>query len=344
MKYKFYITSEKAWDAMLKAISSARKSIYLEMYIFIDNTESYNFFEIIKQKARAGVRVKIIIDLLGSFELKSQAIEEIRASGIELMFFSYWLKRTHKKILVVDEKIAFLGGVNIHKIFRKWNDLQMRFEGPIVKSVIRSFARTYQRCGGKDPDIISYVNKKGILNKTKLWILEHRKFKSKGFVKQYYRESIKNAKKSIIITTPYFAPAKWLIGELHQAVLRGVDVQVILPKKTDFWIMNRVNYFYIFRLHHLGVKFYLEKEMNHAKAMLIDDTEGAVGSQNIDQLSFEHNLETGVFFRERDMVRNLKKIMDNWRLASDVFESPQKNPAWVDYLLAPLISIFQSII
>jgi cardiolipin synthase len=344
MKYKFYVTSKKAWDAMLKAISSAQKSIYLEMYIFIDNTKRYNFFEIIKQKARAGVRVKIIIDSLGSFELKPQAIEEIKASGIELMFFSYWLQRTHKKILVVDEKIAFLGGVNIHKIFRKWNDLQMRFEGPIVRSIIRSFARTYQRCGGKDPDILGHINQKGFLKKTKLWILEHWQLKSKRFIKQYYRESIKNAKKHIVITTPYFAPAKWLIGELHHAVLRGVAVEVILPKHIDSWIMNRVNYFYISRLHHLGIKFYLEKKMNHAKAMLIDDTEGAVGSQNIDPISFEYNVEAGVVFREKDMVKSLKRIMDNWKRASDVFESPMKKPSWFDYLLAPFISIFQSII
>lgn len=344
MKYKFYTTSEKAWDAMLKAISDARKSIYLEMYIFIDNTENYNFFEIVKQKARAGVRVKIIIDSLGSFELKSQAIKEIRASGIELIFFSYWLQRTHKKILAVDEKIAFIGGVNIHKIFRKWNDLQMRFEGQIVKSIIRSFARTYRNCGGKDPEILSYTSNKGILSKTKLWILEHWQLRNKRFITQYYRESIRNAKEHIIITTPYLAPPKWLVGELHQAVLKGLDVEIILPKETDFWIMNRVNYFYIFRLHHLGIKFYLQKEMNHSKAMLIDDMEGIVGSQNIDSFSFEYNVEAGAVFRDKDMVRNLREIMDNWKRASNVFESPMNNPLWFDYILAPLIRIFQSII
>lgn len=327
---------------MLEAISGAKESIYLEMYIFIDNTEGYNFFEIVKQKAIAGVRVKIIIDLLGSFELKSQAILELREAGIELKLFSYWLKRTHKKILVVDEKIAFLGGVNVHKLFRKWNDLQMRFEGKIVKNVIRSFARTYHLCGGKDPGILSYIEEKGILDKTKLWILEHWQLKSISFIKQYYGKSIKNAKKNIVIATPYCAPARWLIGELHQAVLRGVDVQIILPRKVDSWIMNRVNYFYVFRLYRLGVKIYLEKEMNHAKAMLIDDTEGAVGSQNIDQLSFEHNLETGVFFRQENMVRNLKEIMEKWKQSSDIFESPRKKSSWFDYLVAPLIRIFHS--
>ena len=105
-----------------------------------------------------------------------------------------------------------------------------------------------------------------------------------------------------------------------------------------------INSFYIFRLYHLGVKIYLKKEMNHAKAMLIDDTEGVVGSQNIDQLSFEHNLETGVFFREENMVRDLKEIIDNWKQTSDVFESSSKRISSFDYLLSPLIRILQLIV
>lgn len=328
---------------MLRAISGAKKSIYLEMYIFADNTKHYNFFETLKQKAMAGVKVKIIIDSFGSLEMPSQTVEEIRASGIELLFFSYWLQRTHKKILVVDEKIAFLGGVNIHKVFRKWNDLQMRIEGPIAKSVLKSFAHTYRHCGGADPELLRHVNEKGLLNKTKLWVLENWHFKRKRFITQRYRESIINAKKSIVITTPYFAPAKWLIGELHQAVLRGVDVQVILPKETDSWMLDRVNYFYLYQMHKLGIKFYLQKEMNHAKTMIIDDTEGVIGSQNIDPLSFDYNVEIGLFFREKNMVRDIRKIVDGWKQASDIFK-PFRKPLWLDYLIAPIIRVLQSIL
>ncbi len=326
---------------MLNAISGAKESICLEMYIFVDNTKGYNFFEALKQKARAGVKVTVIIDLLGSSELKSEAIEKLNETGIEIRFFSYWLQRTHKKILVVDDKIAFLGGVNISKVFRKWNDLQMRFEGPIVKSVLRSFAHTYRHCGGKDPHILSYAKKQR--GKAKLWILENWHLKRKRFITQRYRESISEAKKSIVITTPYFAPSRWLVGELHQAVLKGVNVEIILPKKTDHWIMDRANYFYIYRLHNLGIKFYLQKEMNHAKAMLIDDAEGAVGSQNIDPISFEYNVEIGLFFREKNMVRDIKKIIDGWKQASEIF-MPTKKPSWIDYLLAPIIRILQSVL
>ena len=344
MKYRFYATSEKAWESMIEAISNAQKSIYLEMYIFADNTEGYNFFDVLKQKSQQGVKVKLIIDSFGSNNIGKQAIRELREVGIEVLFFSYWLQRTHKKILVIDEKIAFIGGVNIHKLFRKWNDLQARLEGPIVRSVIRSFARSYKSCGGKDSDILSWENKKNALKKTRLWILEHWKFNSKRMIKRHYKERIGYAKNGVILVTPYFAPRRWLIGELHQAVLRGVDVEILLPARTDLWFVDRVSNFYIHKLHKLGIRFYLEKEMNHAKAMLIDNQEGVIGSHNIDSLSFEYDVEAGIFFTKQDMINDLRSIITDWKNNATLFEPALYRPMWIDYVLSPVIKIFQSII
>lgn len=344
MKYAFYTTSEKAWDGMLAAISGAQHSIYCEMYIFVDNTPDHGFFDMLAQKAHEGLRVRVIIDALGSTDLQPSAIERARKAGVELLFFSYWLKHTHKKILVIDEKIAFVGGVNIHKLFKKWNDLQVRMKGPIVKSIIRSFARTYQMCGGTDPRVLAWNSKKTKLNKARLWILEHWQPESRRTVKKYYKHALRNAHKNITIVTPYFAPQRWLIGALHQAMLRGVAVHILLPEYTDLWHMNRVNYFYMYRLRALGAIIYLSPEMNHAKAMLIDDTEGMVGSQNIDPLSFQYNLEAGVFFREETMVKDLKAIIEEWKSKSIIFDPLTKKPTWFDYALSPVIRIFQQIV
>lgn len=329
---------------MLEAISNAQKSIYLEMYIFADDTEGYNFFDVLKRKSQQGVKVKIIIDYLGSSGIKKQAIKNLQETGVEISLFSYWLRRTHKKILVVDEKIAFIGGVNIHKLFKKWNDLQVRLKGPIVKSIIRSFARSYQMCGGKDPDVLIWINRKNIFRKTQLWILEHWRFSGKRKIKEHYRESIRGAENNIIIVTPYFAPRKWLIGQLHQAVLRGVNVEIVIPAKTDLWLVDRVSHFYTYKLYKLGIKFYFEKEMNHAKAMLIDDKEGVIGSHNIDSLSFEYNVEAGIFFKEQDMISDLKNIIIGWKNDSVLFDSSSYKPLWIDYILSPFFKIFQSIL
>lgn len=344
MKYEFYTTSEKAWGAMLKAISSAQRSVYLEMYIFTDNTDGYDFFETLKQKSRQGVKVKIIIDSMGSNSMNKQSTEKLQEAGVEVLFFSYWMQRTHKKILIVDEKIAFIGGVNIHKLFKKWNDLQIRLQGPIAKSVIRSFARSYRMCDGKDPDVLSWIKKKNVIDKTQLWILEHWRLNGKRKLRKHYKESIHGAKKSIVIVTPYFAPHRWLIGALHQAILRGATVEIILPQKTDLRHMNRVNYFYMSQLSPLGIKFYLHKEMLHAKAMFVDDREGIVGSQNIDPVSFDYNLEAGVFFIDEKMVQDLKKILDQWKQNSIIFEPSIHKKTWIDYIISPMIRIFQIII
>ncbi len=343
MRYTFYTNSADAWGGMLETIAGAKKSIYLEMYIFSDDTPGHDFFGTLKQKAKEGVSVKVIIDSVGSAGLQSQAVKDLEASGVEALFFSYWLRRTHKKILVVDEKIAFVGGVNIHKLFRKWNDLHIRLQGPIVRSIIRSFARSYALCGGADARILAWQDTKTVFGKTKLWIFEQWQLSGKRPIKKYYQESIRNAREDITIVTPYLVPHQWFIGALHQALLRGVAVRILLPEYTDHWVMDRVNYFYMYRLNKLGAVFYLYKGMNHAKAMLIDNKEGLIGSHNIDPLSFQYNSEAGVFFREENMVRDLKAIIEVWKKESVIFNPSAQKPKWIDYAVAPFIRIFQSI-
>jgi len=344
MKYKFYTTSEKAWDAMLEDIKNAQTYIFLEMYSFVDGIETNIFFEVLKERAKNGIKVKIVIDSFGSRELNSKTIEEIRNSGVELLFFSYFLRRTHKKILIVDEKIAYLGGVNIYKIFKKWNDLELRVTGPIVKLITRSFARTYQVCGGKDFFVLNYLNKKTFFKKSEFRLLEHGQLGEKSRIKRHYKERIKNAKEQIIIVSPYFAPRRWLIGALHQAISRGVNVEIILPQKADHWMSDRVNYYYLLKFYPLGIKFYLQKEMLHAKAMLIDNKEGVVGSQNIDLLSFGYMLEAGIFFTDHKMIVDLNQIIQNWKNNSIIFNPTMYKKTWLDRLIAPIIRIFQSIL
>lgn len=343
MRYKFYSTTEKAWDAMHGAISNARESIYIEMYIFVDNAPRHDFIAAIARKAREGMRVRAVLDSSGSSELSRGSMEEIRRAGAELILFSHWLRHTHKKILVVDEKIAFLGGVNIHRAFLKWTDLQVRLEGQIVKSVISSFARTYRMCGGKDPSVLRYYDK-SFAGRARIWFLEHQPPSVRRLIKKHYKDSISRAEESIIIVTPYLFPRRWLSSLLHQAVLRGVDVQIILPRRTDHWVLTKTNYFYISTLAITGIKFYIQNEMNHAKVMLVDGKEGVVGSQNLDLLSFGYIVEAGVSFRDWRMIEDLKTIIERWKENSVLFDASTHRKKLIDYLIAPIIRLFQSII
>ena len=135
------------------------------------------------------------------------------------------------------------------------------------------------------------------------WIVEPPPASKKFRFKRIYKKYLNQAESSLILITPYFIPKRWLRAALHQAVLRGVKVEVLIPEHTDNgFIMNRVNYFYIYKLSKLGVKFYMEKNMNHAKAIIIDQKEAMVGSQNLDFLSFDLNSEIGIFFKDLEEV------------------------------------------
>ena len=151
MRTKFYRTSETAWAAMLRAIVGAKESIYLEMYIFEKDTIGYDFLHEIELKALSGIRVIIILDALGSFSLAEDAIERLKSVGAEVLFFTYWFRRTHRKILIIDEWTVFLGGVNIAGQFSRWKDLQVRVSGRIARIAVRSFAHIYNDSEGFFP-------------------------------------------------------------------------------------------------------------------------------------------------------------------------------------------------
>ncbi len=339
MNYKFFTNSEKTWKVMFETASSAKKSIYLEMYIFQDDMKEFDFSNLLKEKGKQGLRVRLILDSLASASLSDNAIRELKESGVEILYQSYLLHRMHRKVLVVDERVAFIGGVNLHQTSRFWNDLVVRIKGNLVRKVVMSFAKSYTNAGGKDPLLFG---KNGRITETKVntWIVEHSPVKKKFSFKRIYKRYLNKAEKSIILITPYFIPKRWLSAALHQAVLRGVEVKVLVPKSTDHFIIDRVNYFFIYKLSKLGIKFYIEPKMNHAKAIIIDGKEGMVGSQNLDFLSFDFNSEVGIFFKDFEAVSKLCYIVKEWQKDAVLFNYKTYRPKWFDYIFSPLINLF----
>lgn len=344
MKYKLYTKSKKAWDSMLTEINKAEKSILIEIYIFSPDTkESHDFLGILKRKAEAGVRVIIVADSFGSAELKNE-IDSLEKSGIELIFFSHWLRHIHRKICILDDKVAFIGGVNIGKKFENWDDLQLKLHGKkLIRRILKSFAYTYEMAGGEKRDIL-LMRKQKISYKLKFWLVEHLPQKNIHTLRRSYEEKISKAQKDITIATPYFAPPRWLISLLDNAIKRGVTVNIIVPQKIDLFFANRVNMHYIEKLHSLGIKFYMVKEMNHSKLLIIDNDEALIGSQNLDPISFSLNMEAGIFFRDRKLVRDLLQAISNWKNNSIVFEPRKNTKIFVDYLITIIVKIFYPIL
>ena len=333
MKYKFYTTSEKAWVAMLEVIRQAQKSIYLESFILSDDERTHNFFETLKERARAGVQVKIIADRAGHLFWGSFDKASFEKAGIEVLFFTRWFYHTHRKILIVDESIAFIGGVNISGAYANWLDLHIRIAGVFVRQLLRSYAKIYALAGGEDPALLRLRYRSGqpskfrtTLYKTKLWLIERWPLKGRSAFKDYYKKKCAEAGKSIVIATPYFLPHPWLIRALKKAAKRGVKIEIIIPRKTDNIFADPLHRVLAHSMSY--AKFLFLPEMNHAKVLLMDDREGLIGSNNIDARSFDYNLEASVIFQRKDMVGDLKKILETWKKTAFSIEAIEKNYRW----------------
>lgn len=343
LRFKFYTTSGKAWAAMLAAISLAQESIYLEMYIFEGDTRGYDFLSEIERKAKEGVKVVLLLDAVGSFRLGTIEVDCLRIAGAEVLFYSHWFSRTHRKILIIDEYTVFLGGVNISHRFAPWSDLQLRLSGKrIAQSALVSFVKMYRASGGRDPWILKVRTEKPFA-RAKLWFIEHGLRGKRDMLKKYYMEHINNAHESIILATPYFIPRRWLIAHLHSALLRGVRVEIIIPKHTDHPIVDRVSYRYLTLFKDMGAVCLISPKMNHAKAMLIDGKDGIVGSHNLDALSFERNVEGAVFFSGKHMTGELTNIMSKWKKESQLLEDIPSY-RWYDFFVTLLLPFFESVL
>ncbi len=345
MKYRLYNKSYKAWDAMLAELLLAKKSIYIEMFIFLDDTqETHDFVGILERKAKQGLEVIVIVDFYGSMSLSSATISKLKTAGVDFLFFNYWFRPTHRKIMIIDEKLAFLGGVNIKNKIRHWNDLQIRLEGKIVKAIIKSFARAYFKAGGKNQKIIAY-HKRKLSYKFKSNIIDNWSQTFKNYqINYYYKKKINEAKSLIQIATPYFLPPRWLINHLVKAVNRGVRIEILVPKKTDVHFLNKINFLNACRLSAVGFHVFFSREMNHAKIMLIDNQEGVVGSQNLDILSFYNfNAEIGVFFSQKQAVLSLQRVINTWKKDAQYLDVNMLRFSYKDKFLNFLFRLFYPI-
>ena len=345
MKYRLYTTSQKAWDGMFRAIAAAKESVYLEMYILLGDTrKTHDFLGILKKKARAGLEVVVIADALGSSELPAKIVQDLRDSGIEFIYFSHWFRRTHRKLLIIDKKIVFIGGVNIEEKIRDWRDIQIRLSGSVVKPFLKSFAYAYSMVGGKKESVLAY-SRLPMSQKIKSWVTDNFPSTNKiYYLNHYYQRKIVEAVSLIQIITPYLLPPRRLIALLDDACRRGVRVEIMIPENTGIKPLNKVNYLNACRLSALGVKVYVIPGMNHAKVLLIDSEEGLIGSQNMDILSFNFNVEVGVFFRQKALVRDLSVIIDKWKGESREFmDAVDKIKIW-DRILITILKIFYPIL
>ncbi len=339
MQYKLFTTYTEAWDSMLRVIDGAQKSIYIEMYAFLDVSKHFNFVEQLKIKSSAGVRVVLITDSYGSASLKKESVAELRAYGVEVIFCHNFFHHDHKKIIIVDEAVAFIGGMNIGKQFLHWHDLQLKISGAPVGIILRAFAHSYKLFGGTNKHILNFHPSR-LLAKLQFWIFETIPAEKIHSLRDNYARALTDARKNIQITTPYFNPPRAICKLLKNAAQRGVSVEIIIPKKTNYAIANSINYLYMRRFSKVGVTFFLLPTMNHSKLLSVDGNGGLVGSQNLNYLSFKLNSEIGFFFTEPPLVRELGRVITRWKREAEVFDARAYKKTFIDYVIFPIMRLF----
>jgi len=332
IQYQFFSVSRDAWDAMYEEIKKAQKSIYWETYIFIDDEAGQRFVDLLEQKAKKGLDIKMVIDGVGSFKLSSLSIDRLKKAGVDLViynpvtlgkFMRFWRafwERTHRKIMIIDNQIGFIGGVNVRNYMADWLDLLLMVKGPIVRSLTRAFAKSYIKSGGDF-----------------LFQFPHAK---RSRIHASFLKSINKAKKNLKLAVPYYLPNRRLVKALARARKRGVKIDLIIPMRTDLKVVQWAARKYYNAMHKLGVKMYFTPKMMHGKAYVVDSKEGMVGSSNIDKGSFYRNLEANAYFTDKQMVGDLEKIFKQWKDYSEPFEESRwKNKGLVQRLKSAFAEI-----
>lgn len=342
-QFAIYAKTTDAWDAMFDACQKAKKSIYIEMYIVVDIKDTHDFISLFCQKAKLGVHVVLLLDAWGSRKLSSRDRRELRDAGVEIRFFIKWFSFIHRKLIIIDDTIVFVGGVNLQPKAVAWFDLVVRItHGPTMQFKM-IFARTYQMTKGENPLLLDFL-----LHPDRetlgLQIIDHvpvlRYFK----LRSYLTAKLQAAQTRVVFTTPYLVPPTWFSEIIHDLLKRGVEVVFLLPSWTDSIIIRRINPYYATKYSKLGAKIYISQSMNHAKAMLVDNKEGMIGSGNIDNLSFDINSEIGVFFDDERAVACLTRIFDTWEKESILYTPDEHGLRWYHKLLLPILWILKPVL
>jgi len=321
--FKIYSTSKQAWDAMYHTLLGATKSIYWELYIFVDDEVGKPFFDLLEKKADEGLNVKLIVDYWGSFGLSHKRILNLKKAGVDVKLFSErklryrgWWKRfitlSHRKILIIDEEKGFIGGVNIQKDMSEWLDIQVEIRGKAVRSLLRSFAKQYIICGGSKKQVKHLLKYKFRVESDKLDFIYDESSDKNSRMRKKYAEALFRARERVVLFSPYYFPDKKFIYALWKARKRGVRVDLLIPFRSDVKVANYAMYGWFSLLKKMGVKIHMTSGMMHGKGMIVDDDFAIVGSGNLDQTSFYDNYEANVQIRDKRLVKNLKSVVHKW--------------------------------
>lgn len=315
---RIFTRGEDKFNQLIDDIKNATESINLQYYIFENDKIGSRIADLLMEKARQGVKVRLIYDHVGSFHVRKKFFRKLQEAGVEAYPFfkvnfpllGYRLNwRNHRKIAVVDGKIGYIGGMNVADRyidggkFGTWRDTHIRVTGPGVAALQYSFAVDWNFMGQPLPDLINASNAEPS-GDVGLQLITSGPTNQWNNIELMFHKAIANAQERVFIQTPYFLPTEGLLKALVTAALSNVDVRIMIPQDTDSAILRYASFSYITECLRAGIKIYLfTPGMLHSKMIIIDDELTSIGSTNFDFRSFEHNFEANMFIYSKEVNR-----------------------------------------
>ena len=323
-----YSDGKEFFDALLKSLSKAKKSINIEFYIFKNDDIGTKILDILEEKAKNGVEVRLLYDSVGSRLLNRNVLKKLRAVGGKTgEFFPSWLKfininmnfRNHRKIVVIDNKVGFVGGFNVgdeylgkDKNFGYWRDTHIKFKGSAVKDLNLRFLADWRYATKEEVDLSQVLEVSdeniGEPNTGMQIVSSGPNLSDRYEIKLAYLKMIQRAKKYLYIQSPYLIIDKSIADSLKLASASGVDVRIMIPGKGDHPFVYWANLVYAGELLDYGVKIYHydKNAFLHAKTVVIDDEVCSIGTANMDTRSFELNFEVNAFIYSETISKQQK--------------------------------------
>jgi len=324
-----YTDGSEAFASMLEAIDAAAKEVLLEAYIFRDDATGVAFRDALLRASGRGVTVRVLADSFGSLETREEFWASLRTRNVEVRFFHPllarfwdWAFRDHRKILVVDRRVGFTGGMNIGVEYgssrrrhrrtagRTWRDTQVRVEGPTAWEMAVVFGEGWVRAGGAPLDLppLTAEDKPG----ARILTLDTRPGRGTDELVSILNAVLAATRKRLWITNAYFAPKQRAIERLSAAVELGVDVRLLLPCMSDVPLIRHAAHGYYAALLEGGVRiFEYEAAILHAKTLLADDLISVVGSTNLDYRSFHLNAECNLVILDEKTASALARAFES---------------------------------
>ena len=325
---EFYTDGYQFFPALLQAIKGATNHIHLDTYIIADDPLGRLVSDALIAKAREGVEVRLIYDDVGCWRVPERFFDRMRQAGVKVRSFmpvrfpAFTSKvnyRNHRKVCVIDGTQGFIGGMNIALRYVKglhggtlpWRDTHMRLRGSVVYSLQRAFLvdwyfvdRTLINDHRYYPPMPWHIS-----NDSLAQVVTSSPIAQWPDIMQGYVRILLEAKRYVYMETPYFLPTEPVMFAMRTAALAGVDVRLLIPRRSDAWLIQLASMSYVTETLEAGVKVRLyEKGFNHSKLLVADDQISTCGSTNIDFRSFENNFEANVFFYDRQTALRIKDI------------------------------------